>query len=55
MTEMDREQLYTTVGNSLLLKRVGEADDIAQTFCYLMKQTFGTGQALVVDGGAVLV
>jgi len=55
MTEMDREQLYTTVGDSLLVKRLGEADDIAQTFCYLMKQAFCTGQCLVVDGGAVLV
>lgn len=55
MNETEREQLYTTVGNSLLVKRVGEAEDIAQTFCYLMKQSFGTGQCLVVDGGAVLV
>jgi len=55
MAETDREQLYTAVGNSALVKRVGDAFDIAQTFCYLMKQTFGTGQCLVVDGGAVLV
>jgi len=55
MSEVDREQLYTSVANSLLLQRVGEASDIAQTFCYLMKQTFGTGQCLTVDGGAVLV
>jgi NAD(P)-dependent dehydrogenase (short-subunit alcohol dehydrogenase family) len=55
MPEADREQLYASVGNSLLLRRVGEAADIAQTFCYLMKQTFGTGQCLTVDGGAVLV
>lgn len=55
MTEADREQLFTSVGSSLLLKRVGDAADIAQTFCYLMKQTFCTGQCVVVDGGAVLV
>jgi len=55
MPEADREQLYTSVGNSILLQRVGEAEDIAQTFCYLMKQTFGTGQCLTVDGGAVLI
>jgi NAD(P)-dependent dehydrogenase (short-subunit alcohol dehydrogenase family) len=55
MPEADREQLYASVANSLLLRRVGEAADIAQTFCYLMKQTFGTGQCLTVDGGAVLV
>jgi NAD(P)-dependent dehydrogenase (short-subunit alcohol dehydrogenase family) len=55
MTESDRENLYTTVGDSLLVKRVGEAEDIAQAFLYLMKQRFGTGQNLVIDGGAVLV
>jgi NAD(P)-dependent dehydrogenase (short-subunit alcohol dehydrogenase family) len=55
MAPTDREQLFTAVGNSALVKRIGEAEDIAGTFCYLMKQAFGTGQCLVVDGGAVLV
>lgn len=55
MTEGDRENLYRTVGDSLLVKRVGEGEDIAQAFLYLMKQSFGTGQNLVIDGGAVLV
>jgi len=55
MPEQEREQLYTTVGNSLPLKRVGEAEDIALAYIYLMKQQFSTGQVLVVDGGAVLV
>jgi NAD(P)-dependent dehydrogenase (short-subunit alcohol dehydrogenase family) len=55
MSEEDREQLFTTVGNNLPVKRVGEAEDIALAFIYLMKQQFATGQVLVVDGGAVLV
>jgi len=55
ISQADREQLFTSVSNSLLVKRIGAAEDIAQTFCYLMKQTFCTGQCLVVDGGAVLV
>jgi len=55
MAETDREALYQNVGDSLLVKRVGEAEDIAQTHLYLMKQRFGTGQNIVVDGGAVLV
>lgn len=53
--ETDRENLYKSVGDSLLTKRVGEAEDIALAFIYLMKQHFGTGQNLVIDGGAVLV
>jgi NAD(P)-dependent dehydrogenase (short-subunit alcohol dehydrogenase family) len=55
LTETDRENLYTATANALPVQRVGEAGDIAQTFIYLMKQRFGTGQVLVVDGGAVLV
>jgi NAD(P)-dependent dehydrogenase (short-subunit alcohol dehydrogenase family) len=55
MTEADRQSLYKNVGDSLLVKRVGEAEDVAQTYIYLMKQQFGTGQNITVDGGAVLV
>lgn len=55
MPEADRENLYKTVGDTLLVKRVGEAEDIAQAFLYLMKQQFGTGQNITIDGGTVLV
>lgn len=55
MTNEDRESLYQSVGVSLPVQRVGEAEDVAQTFLYLMKQQFGTGQNIVVDGGTVLV
>jgi NAD(P)-dependent dehydrogenase (short-subunit alcohol dehydrogenase family) len=34
---------------------VGDAAEIAETYRYLMRQSYGTGQVLVVDGGAVLV
>jgi len=55
MTEADRENLYKTVGDSLLVRRVGEAEDIARAFLYLMKQQYGTGQNITIDGGALLV
>ncbi|MGN8070132.1 SDR family oxidoreductase [Mucilaginibacter sp. 22184] len=55
MTETDRNGLFDYVSNSLLVKRVGEADEIAQTFLFMMKQTFATGQCYAVDGGASLV
>jgi NAD(P)-dependent dehydrogenase (short-subunit alcohol dehydrogenase family) len=51
----DREAMYIAVGQTLPVKHVGEADEIAQTYLYLMQQTFSTGQAVVVDGGGVLV
>ena len=55
MSEEDRNNLYKNVGDALLVKRVGEAEEVAQTFLYLIKQQFGTGQNIIVDGGTVLV
>jgi NAD(P)-dependent dehydrogenase (short-subunit alcohol dehydrogenase family) len=55
MSETDRDNLYNGVGNSLLVKRVGEAEEIAQTFIFLMQQQFATGQTFIIDGGTVLV
>ena len=51
----DREGYFKHLEETLLLKRVGEAEDIAQAFVYLMKQRHTTGQSLVIDGGSVLV
>jgi NAD(P)-dependent dehydrogenase (short-subunit alcohol dehydrogenase family) len=55
MTDEQRGGMYQYLQNSLLLKRVGEADDVALGFIYLMKQQYGTGRSLVIDGGTVLV
>lgn len=55
MNEADREGFFNHLENTLLLKRVGQSEDIAQAFVYLMKQTYTTGQSLIIDGGAVLV
>ncbi|MDB4924199.1 SDR family oxidoreductase [Mucilaginibacter sp.] len=55
MSEEERENLYTSAGNNLPVKRIGEAEDIAQTYLYLIGQQYSTGQIVVVDGGSVLV
>jgi NAD(P)-dependent dehydrogenase (short-subunit alcohol dehydrogenase family) len=55
MSAPDREQFYETVGQSLPVGRVGEAQDVAQAYLFLMQEAFATGQILVVDGGTVLV
>lgn len=55
MSAQDRTDFYQSVGNSLPVKRTGQAEDIAQTFLFLMNQSFATGQTFIVDGGAVLV
>jgi NAD(P)-dependent dehydrogenase (short-subunit alcohol dehydrogenase family) len=55
MSKSDRESLYKYVSDSVLLKRVAEAEDIARGFIYLMEQDHATGQSLLIDGGTVLV
>lgn len=55
MPEADREALYAQIGAKLPVRRVGTPEEIAEAYLYLMRQTYGTGQTLVVDGGGVLV
>jgi len=55
MASGDREALYRQTAEKLLVGHVGEAAEIAEAYLYLMRQSYGTGQVLVVDGGAVLV
>lgn len=55
MSEADRDALYRDVAQSLPVGRVGEPEDIAQAYLYLMQEGYSTGQVIVVDGGAVLV
>jgi len=55
MNSSEREQLFESVGKRLPVGRVGEADDIARAYLFLMQEGFSTGQTVVVDGGTVLV
>ena len=55
MSEADRDALYRQMEQNLLVGHVGEPEEIAEAYLYLMRQTYGTGQVIVVDGGGVLV
>jgi hypothetical protein len=55
MGAVARDAIFEQVSKSSLVKRVGLPDDVAEGFIYLMKQRNGTGQSLLIDGGAVLV
>ena len=55
MQDQDREAMYENVGNHLLVGRVGEACEIARAYLFLMQEGYGTGQTVVLDGGAALV
>ena len=53
--EEEREDLFQKVGQGLPLGRVGEPEDIAEAYLYLMRERFSTGAMIVVDGGGILV
>lgn len=55
MSEENKAALFQSMADTLLVGRAGQAEDIALAFVYLMKQKFGTGQNIVVDGGTLLV
>jgi NAD(P)-dependent dehydrogenase (short-subunit alcohol dehydrogenase family) len=55
MAEADRNALYRQTAERLPVGHIGEVEEIAEAYLYLMRQSYGTGQVLVVDGGAVLV
>jgi len=55
MTEQERDAMYENVGKNLLVGRVGEVEEVAHAYLYLMQEGYSTGQIVVVDGGATLV
>ncbi|RVT97939.1 SDR family oxidoreductase [Rhodovarius crocodyli] len=55
MTEADREALYRTTAETLPAGHAGETAEVAEAYLYAMRQTYGTGQVIAVDGGGGLV
>jgi NAD(P)-dependent dehydrogenase (short-subunit alcohol dehydrogenase family) len=55
MPAAERDALYRQMEQKLLVGHVGEPEEIAEAYLYLMRQTYGTGQVIVVDGGGALV
>ncbi|WP_371364245.1 3-alpha-hydroxycholanate dehydrogenase (NADP(+)) [Sporomusa rhizae] len=53
--ENDRIAMYEAAGKALPVGRVGEPEDAAEAFLYLMREKYSTGQIIVVDGGSILV
>ncbi|NQX71628.1 SDR family oxidoreductase [Paenibacillus alba] len=54
MAEEARNVLYATVAGKLPVKRVGTAEDVAQSVLYLLQNSFVTGTVLHVEGGHLL-
>ncbi|MBM0275782.1 SDR family oxidoreductase [Micromonospora tarensis] len=54
LPEDTREQMYAQLGDSLPLGRVGEPEEVAEAFAYLLRSTYATGTIVTVDGGTLL-
>jgi NAD(P)-dependent dehydrogenase (short-subunit alcohol dehydrogenase family) len=50
-----REAEFARIGEKLLVGHIAAAEDIAQSYLYLMSNRFTTGTVLLVEGGALLV
>jgi len=55
LPEAARKQLFESAAARLPVQHVADSDEVASAYTYLMKQTFSTGEVVVVDGGGVLV
>ena len=55
LPEEQREAFFAAHGAALPVGKVGEPAEVAEAYLFLMRSTFTTGQALVVDGGMLLV
>jgi NAD(P)-dependent dehydrogenase (short-subunit alcohol dehydrogenase family) len=55
MPAADRNEMYEGLGNQLLVRRIGEAEDIAQAINFLIADGYTTGTRLDVNGGALLI
>lgn len=55
MPEEARNNFYNAVENKLPVKRIGRAEDVAQSVLYLLQNSFVTGTVLHVEGGHILV
>jgi NAD(P)-dependent dehydrogenase (short-subunit alcohol dehydrogenase family) len=54
MPEEKRQAMFSAVAGANLVKRIGKAEDIADTVLYFMSNGYTTGATLYVEGGIML-
>ncbi|KII87276.1 hypothetical protein PLICRDRAFT_42922 [Plicaturopsis crispa FD-325 SS-3] len=50
-----QEKVFAQQAENSLVKKMGEAEDIAEAYIYFMKADFVTGTNTIIDGGALLL
>jgi len=53
--EADREPRFAEMTRRQPVARIGEPDEVAEAYLYLMRGGYTTGQVLLVDGGTSVV
>lgn len=53
--DAQRNEMFESISRAIPAGRVGDSDDAAEAFLYLMREQYSTGQTIVLDGGLVLV
>lgn len=54
-TVPNSDNVMQSIGDELLLKRVGKPEEIAQAYLYLMQNEFSTGSVVLCDGGELIL
>lgn len=54
MDEAARKAFYQNMSNRLLVKRIGQANELAEAVIFLMSNGYITGETLNVSGGHLL-
>jgi NAD(P)-dependent dehydrogenase (short-subunit alcohol dehydrogenase family) len=50
--QSEREEMFANAARQLPVGRVGEAEDLAETYLYLMRQAFSTGAMILSRAAA---
>jgi NAD(P)-dependent dehydrogenase (short-subunit alcohol dehydrogenase family) len=54
MPTEQRNAMFNAIAQQLLVGRVAQPEDIAETYVYLAKNGFTTGSVILIEGGALL-
>ena len=54
LSEIEQERVFAATAAALPVGRVGNPEEIAAAYMFLMREGFATGQTIVIDGGQTI-
>jgi NAD(P)-dependent dehydrogenase (short-subunit alcohol dehydrogenase family) len=54
LSEIEQERVFAATAAALPVGRVGNPEEIAAAYLFLMREGFATGQTIVIDGGQTI-